>query len=178
MADVMHKTTGIGRKLDERIAVHIAFGVIKVSLIGNRGKAQMRIFRVQTVRQAAQEAERFWDRHLIGIEPWYRAQQSNTDVIISASPDFLIGAACRRLGVRFLASPVDARTGQLLGPNCRGEEKVRRFRSAYGAAEVERFYSDSCSDAPLAALAQEAFLVRRGQVLPWLWQGKEKERKA
>ena len=88
------------------------------------------------------------------------------------------GAACRRLGVRFLASPVDARTGQLLGPNCRGEEKVRRFRSAYGAAEVERFYSDSCSDAPLAALAQEAFLVRRGQVLPWLWQGKEKERKA
>lgn len=50
------------------------------------------------VPEAAQEAERFWDRHLIGIEPWYRAQQSNTDVIISASPDFLIGAACRRPG--------------------------------------------------------------------------------
>lgn len=44
------------------------------------------------VPEAAQEAERFWDRHLIGIELWYRAQQSNTDVIISASPDFLIGA--------------------------------------------------------------------------------------
>ena len=94
------------------------------------------------------------------------------------SPDFLIGAACRRLGVRFLASPVDAHTGQLLGPNCRGEEKVRRFRDAYGAVEVERFYSDSRSDAPLAALAQEAFLVCRGQVLPWSAHREEKEREA
>ena len=171
----LRRYPGAARALPGTLAKALAFRQ------GNCSREQFKERFYQFLRfvpEAAQEAERFWDRHLIGIELWYRAQQSNTDVIISASPDFLIGAACRRLGVRFLASPVDARTGQLLGPNCRGEEKVRRFRSAYGAAEVERFYSDSCSDAPLAALAQEAFLVRRGQVLPWLWQGKEKERKA
>ena len=171
----LRRYPGAARALPGPLAKALAFRQGRCS----REQFKERFYQfLRFVPEAAQEAERFWDRRLIGIEPWYRAQQSNTDVIISASPDFLIGAACRRLGVRFLASPVDARSGQLLGPNCRGEEKVRRFRSAYGAAEVERFYSDSCSDAPLAALAQEAFLVRRGQVLPWLWQGKEKERKA
>lgn len=159
-------------------------GTLAGALAFRRGRCSREQFKerfyqfLRFVPDTEREAERFWDRNLSGIEPWYRAQQSDTDVIISASPDFLIGAACRRLGVRFLASPVDAHTGQLLGPNCRGEEKVRRFRDAYGAVEVERFYSDSRSDAPLAALAQEAFLVCRGQVLPWSAHREEKEREA
>ena len=128
------------------------------------------------VPEAAQEAERFWDRHLIGIELWYRAQQSNTDVIISASPDFLIGAACRRLGVRSrFAGGRAYRTA--VGTELPGRRKSAALPDAYGAAEVELFYSDSCSDAPLAALAQEAFLVRRGQVLPWLGKGKKRSGK-
>ena len=106
----LRRYPGAARALPGTLAKALAFRQGRCS----REQFKERFYQfLRFVPEAAQEAERFWDRHLIGIEPWYRAQQSNTDVIISASPDFLIGAACRRLGVRFLASPVDARTGQL-----------------------------------------------------------------
>ena len=74
---------------------------------------------------------------------------------------------CRELGVTGIASPVSPKTGALLGPNCRGEEKVARLRQAYPNTPVEEFYSDSRSDAPLARLAGRAFLVKGGVPLPW-----------
>lgn len=114
-------------------------------------------------------AAAFWDSRMSRIQPWYLRQRRQDDLIISASPDFLIAVACKRLGVRWLASLVDGRTGRLLSANCRGEEKVRRFQEAYPGAVVEQFYSDSDSDAPLAGLARYAYRIRGGR--PVLWEG-------
>lgn len=111
--------------------------------------------------------EDFWDRRIGWIYPWYFNQWKADDLVISASPEFLVSAACRRLGVNFLASPVDAKTGCLLGPNCRGEEKVRRFRQRFGDTAIDEFYSDSRSDAPLARLAATAYVVKNGVPTPW-----------
>lgn len=109
----------------------------------------------------------FWDRRERRVEGWYRKERHASDVVISASPEFLLAPICARLGVRLVASRVDPATGRFDGSNCRGEEKVARFRKMYGDAPIGRFYSDSRSDAPMAALAREAFLVRRGKVEPW-----------
>ena len=113
------------------------------------------------------EVNAFWDGHLQRIYPWYLAQRRDDDVIISASPDFLIGEACRRLGVRWIASRVDPRSGRFEGLNCWGEEKPRRFEQEYHSAEIEEFYSDSLSDAPMMALAERAYVTTRGRVEPW-----------
>lgn len=109
----------------------------------------------------------FWNQHISHVESWYRSQQNSNDVIISASPEFLISAACQRLGVRWIASEVDCKTGNLLGENCRGEEKVRRFRQSYPQGVVERFYSDSRSDSPMAELVKEAYFVKKGNIKNW-----------
>lgn len=110
----------------------------------------------------------FWDDHLDGIQGWYRVQMRPDDVIISASPFFLVQEACQRLGInRVLASNVDPRNGMTQGLNCHGEEKVRRFAASPWYGEIDAFYSDSRSDAPLARLAQRAYLVRRGSIEPW-----------
>ena len=72
------------------------------------------------------------------------------------------------LGIqRLIASRVDARTGKFIGPNCRGQEKVVRLKEEFGIDRFDRFYSDSTSDLPLAQLAQQAFLIRKGQITPW-----------
>ena len=63
--------------------------------------------------------------------------------------------------------PVDLHTGRYLGPNCHGEEKVRRFREAFPGAQVDTFYSDSHSDDPMARIARKAVLVRGEKLLPW-----------
>ena len=123
---------------------------------------------LQGVPDADAWAEDFWRTHERRFRPWYLAQKQPDDLVVSASPEFLLAPACRRLGIRPpIASRVDARTGRYTGLNCKGAEKVSRFREQYPDAEIGQFYSDSRSDAPLAHLARRAFLVRGDSYTSW-----------
>ena len=114
------------------------------------------------------ELQQFWKRNFRKIMPWYLKQKRDDDVIISASPEFLLAIPAKKLGIGMLiASKVDRKTGQFTGENCKSKEKVRRFRAVYPDARIERFYSDSQSDLPMAELADEAFFCRRGHLTKW-----------
>ncbi len=110
---------------------------------------------------------RFWTAHIGDVRPWYLAQRRDDDLIISASPEFLLRPVADALGFDLIASPVEQATGLYRGENCHGPEKVRRFRAAYPDAHVEGFWSDSRSDSPMAALADNAWLVKNGVPQPW-----------
>lgn len=109
----------------------------------------------------------FWDIQMGNIKDFYRRGRRDDDVVISASPEFLISEVCRRLGVACIASKVNPATGKLEGPNCRGEEKVRRFREVYTGMQIQEFYSDSTSDIFMAREAQAAFLVTNNIIKNW-----------
>ena len=114
------------------------------------------------------EVKRFWDKKENKIYAWYLEQRREDDVIISASPEFLLGDICSRLGLPTpIASRVDKKSGAFDGKNCHDTEKVARFRELYGDAKVAKFYSDSRSDTPMAQIADEAFFIRGGKVEPW-----------
>ncbi len=111
--------------------------------------------------------EEFWNDNQSGIKEWYLINQKEDDIIISASPEFLLRPICKRLGIKnLLASRVDKDTGMYLGRNCHGQEKVRRFRKNFDG-EIDEFYSDSYSDAPLANISKKAFLVSGDTITPW-----------
>lgn len=110
---------------------------------------------------------KFWDCHIYKIKDFYYKQHHSDDVVVSASPEFLIREVCTRLGVAFIASKVDPATGKLGGDNCYGEEKVRRFREMYPGIEIQEFYTDSVSDIFMAKQAQKAFLVENDRVEEW-----------
>jgi len=110
----------------------------------------------------------FWRKNLSRVKAWYPPRHRPDDVVISASPEFLIRPACEKLGIGcVMGSPVDKHTGRFLGPNCHGREKVSRFRARFPDGQIEEFYSDSHSDDPLAALAARAYLVKGERLLPW-----------
>ena len=113
------------------------------------------------------EVKAFWDANFDRINAWYLEQARPDDIVISASPEFLVGEATERLGVRLLASRVDKHTGATTGENCWGAEKVERLREAWPEVTIAAFYSDSHSDDPLAQLADEAYLVKGSKLLPW-----------
>ena len=113
------------------------------------------------------EVTLFWNANMDKIKSFYLRQQRPDDVIISASPDFLISEICNRMKICCIASEVDPRSGTLLGPNCRGEEKVRRFYQQFPNTRIHRFYSDSESDRFLAQQAETAFLVKKDTVGAW-----------
>ena len=109
----------------------------------------------------------FWQEHVSAIQPWYYEQRRPDDLIISASPEFLLAPVAQMLEFALIASPVEQATGHYRGENCHGEEKVRRYRAIYGEEPVEAFWSDSRSDTPMARIAKAAFLVRDGVPQPW-----------
>lgn len=111
----------------------------------------------------------FWNRYIRKIAVWYGKQQRDDDVIISASPDFLLVPAGQILGVQsVIASEVDCQTGRFLRKNCHGMEKVTMFRALYPEAHVSAFYSDSESDEPMARIAENAYMVKKyNKIVKW-----------
>lgn len=112
--------------------------------------------------------EDYWDKHERNILDYYKYQHSDSDIVISASPEFLLEPICKRLNIkRLIASRVDKHTGKYTGENCWGEEKVSRLSEKYGIDRCDKFYSDSFSDTPLALISEEAFIVRKNELSPW-----------
>ena len=110
----------------------------------------------------------FWQSHEKNIHKWYMEMKQPSDVIISASPEFLLEPICKKLGAEcMMATRVDEKTGKFDGENCHGEEKVKRFYTKYPKGEIDEFYSDMYCDTPLAKLAKKAVMVKGEKLSPW-----------
>ena len=110
----------------------------------------------------------FWNDNFFKIKPFYLQQKKFDDIIISASPTFLLSPICEKLEIKHLiASKVDKFSGKYTGLNCYGEEKVKRFKEQFLINEIDNFYSDSLSDTPIANYAKHAFLVSNNSIIDW-----------
>ncbi|MDD2483596.1 MAG: HAD-IB family phosphatase [Eubacteriales bacterium] len=110
----------------------------------------------------------FWKLNRAKIAGYYYEVHREGDIVISASPEFLLAPICKSLGIEnLIASKVDKRTGLYDGENCRAEEKARRLKEELPEATIHEFYSDSLSDAPLARMAEKAYLVRKEERVDW-----------
>ena len=66
----------------------IGFILMKLKLINKeKGKSAFFSF-VKGLKDVDREVLEFWKQSFSKIKPWYIDQKSNTDIIISASPDF------------------------------------------------------------------------------------------
>jgi len=144
-----------------------AFILFNLKLI-DKTEMKERFYRYFRYIDVSKNAELFWDEKEEKIKKWYKGNQKEDDVIISASPEFLLMPICKRLGIKHLiASQVDEKTGLYIGENCYGEEKVRRFYKKFSSGKIENFYSDSVSDLPLARLSEKSFLVKEEKLFDW-----------
>lgn len=120
------------------------------------------------VRNVDEEVVGFWDSHISKIKKFYLENRQPDDLIISASAVFLVQEACKRIGIKnLLASEVDQHTGEVLSPNCHGEQKVILMQEKGYPLEINEFYSDSLNDTPLAKLAAKSYLVKGEEIMPW-----------
>ena len=109
----------------------------------------------------------FWEENWQNFSPWYLDQRQEDDLVISASPDFLLRPAAEHFGFSLIATPMNPYTGKIEGRNCHDQEKKRRFLLEYPDTAIEAFYSDSLSDSPMAEMAETAWLVKKGEITPW-----------
>ncbi len=167
----VRKNPALLRFFRRQFAAALRFALRKIP----RGKFKEEFFCfLRGIGDAGSLAETFWRTGLRRIRPWYLRQKRGDDIIVSAGPEFLLSPAARTLGVRLVATRMDAASGKILGGNCRGEEKAARFHEfleSGGAAGsdgvIENFYSDTQSDEPLARIAKNSFLLKRGRTVKW-----------
>lgn len=146
----------------------VAFFKFYVFKIGTKTQFKEKMYKFFKYCDIDKDISDFWSMNINKVKQFYKSQQKQDDVIISASPEFLLAPACKNLGINHLmASVVDKSTGKYTGVNCHGEEKVRRYREIFGNNQIEEFYSDSYSDTPLAKIAEKAYIVKGNKISDW-----------
>ncbi|WP_404414120.1 HAD-IB family hydrolase [Brevundimonas vesicularis] len=115
--------------------------------------------------EAAEFAEDIWPRFMRpdALKVWNAwGERGAHRVIVTASPTTTVAPFARKLGAEALLGTefvfdVDDRiTGDFVGPNCRGEEKVRRLKAAYGDdMTLTAAYGDTSGDTEMLAMAQQ-----------------------
>lgn len=107
--------------------------------------------------------DKFWDKNMKHIKSWYLSMRRDDDVIISASPYFLVAEACKRLGVNCIATNLDT-NARLHGKHVYGAEKVTVYKSVYDDAPLAAYYSDSMTDIPMFEFAQKGYFVKGDRI--------------
>lgn len=144
-----------------------------------RALATEHVFRGRPIREVEAHAREFGDQIVAaGLRPdttgrlaWHR-DAGHRVVIVSASYEQYVRIVGDHLGVdAVLATRLEVQsercTGRLLGPNCRGPEKVARLRAwlsdeGLGLDDVSLWaYGDSPGDRELLAASQHPHWVRR-----------------
>ena len=109
----------------------------------------------------------FWKSHQKNIKQWYLDQQEKTDVIISASPEFLLKPLEKTMHFTVIASKVDKKTGHFSSKNCHDYEKIRRYEELY-KEKVKKFYTDSIkADKAMLEYAKEGYIVKGNEIIKY-----------
>lgn len=138
---------------------------------GTKTQFKSKVFRFVLCIDYEKDINDFWNKNEHKIKDFYLNMQKSDDVIISASPRFVLEPICKKLGIEnLMCSEVDVKSGVYSGENCHGREKVRRYREIFGNTQIDEFYSDSYSDSPLAEISQKAFMVKGDKISPWVFK--------
>ena len=97
----------------------------------------------------------FWDKYAPKAYSWWKDEKPRDFIVISASPDFMLNDVKARLGIEnLICTRHNAKTGAIIGENCRDEEKVRRLNEEFPGAKIVDVYSDSYThDRPIFSIA-------------------------
>lgn len=123
------------------------------------------VTRAELEADAARFADHAWDTFMRpdALKVWDEwGRRGAHRVIVTASPEITVAPFAKRLGAEGLlgtgmAFDTDDRvTGAFTGPNCRGEEKVRRLHAAYGPdLKLAAAYGDTSGDTEMLQIAEE-----------------------
>lgn len=104
----------------------------------------------------------FWETHACRLNEKILKLIEPDDVIISASPIFLIDGIREKLNTeKIIGTEVDLQQKKVTWFNF-GDNKVKRYKALYGDRQIDAFYTDSNNDKDLMGISREVFIVKKG----------------
>ena len=106
----------------------------------------------------------FWDAHIHKLNRKILQLIEPEDVIISASPIFLLDGIREHLNTdRIIGTEVDLAQKKITWFNF-GDNKVKRYRALYGDRKIDAFYTDSYNDKDLMDIAEKVYIIKKGNI--------------
>ncbi len=154
------------------LPIHIfSFAMIKFKLADDSRMKEIFFSFLKYVKDVDLLISDFWKINEHKIKSFYDkiGKDHSRDIIISASPEFLIEhifSVKDITVVKIMGSKIDKRTGKFSSKNCYGKEKVIRLYEYEKDCIVEEFYTDNlCADKPLADIAEKVYHVKKDEVI-------------
>lgn len=86
------------------------------------------------------------------------------DVIMTASPSFLVHGIQERLNTRnIICTEVDPDKKEMTYFNF-GENKLRRYNKLYGDRKIDCLFTDSYNDKAIMDISEKVYIVRKGRI--------------
>lgn len=102
----------------------------------------------------------YWNKNCRKIKMLYFRQRTDNDLILSATPEFVLKEICRRLNIKnYIGTELDMETVKVKH-FCFRENKVVSFKKHYPNTRIENFYTDSLNDAPMMEISDNVYLVK------------------
>lgn len=133
----------------------------------NFGNIKSELFSyVKYIKNLDEYMDKYTMKYIKNIKKFYLENSKNDDLVISASFLFIVKPFCDKIGIKnVIATSYDIKNGKIIGNNCKGEEKVKRFNELYKGSRVLNAYSDSLSDVPMLKLAKNAYIVKGEELI-------------
>ncbi len=149
------------KKVLLQLPVQIWGALLYILKITDKTRMKERIFSyLKRIDNVDEYIKDFWDTHIKNIKGWYLEQKEDTDVIISASPEFLLKPLEKKMHFTVIASKVDKKTGLFSSKNCHDYEKIRRYEELFNK-KIKKFYTDSIkADKAMLEYAKEGYVVK------------------
>jgi phosphoserine phosphatase len=107
--------------------------------------------------------EIFWKKNKKRLNYKLLSQMKENDIIISASPSFLI-SKLELPTKNIFTSQIDL-DNKKIEFLCFGENKKKKWNELYKNIKIEKLYTDSFVDMPLMLISNEVYLVKKGRGL-------------
>lgn len=145
------------------------YGLLFITKIYSKEKFKTKIFSFVTKIDVDKFVDDFWKVNHHKLKDFWTSKKSHkNDVIISASCKFWLEPIAKEYKIKeLIATDMDLSTGEVLGNNCHGREKVKLFYQSFPKGIVHTMYTDSVNDLPLIEEAEEGYLVRKNVVMSY-----------
>ena len=137
----------------------------KIKII-NKTKMKEKLFLfLKKINNVDYVVRQFWTINNKKIKGFYNLKDHKNDIIISASPEFLLNPVAKKFMVKdLICTKMSKYNGKIKGKNCWGEEKLERFLKKYNVNDIYEMYSDSYDDLPLLSIAKKSYFVKGNNI--------------
>ncbi|MCQ2792366.1 MAG: haloacid dehalogenase-like hydrolase [Bacilli bacterium] len=152
-------------KFRHRFEVKFFYFLRKIKLVNAQTQRNHTYPYISYIPDIEKIVKDFWDEYEKNIFPYYHENHRDDDVVVSATPRFILKEIVKRLKIKTLiCSEVDLKTGKMIGKMCYADEKETYYNKVFNKKPFDNYYFDNDHDMCLLKYAKNGYRVYDGEL--------------